>query len=308
MRLVQVAARLLINVWALFLARPPRSQKEHGKARGRQAEEPLVPAGASLYPDLTYSTPAPGVRLQLDLARPVGRGPFPVVVFIHGGGWVVGDRKVYHPYMARAVRQGYAAVAVSYRLGPGHPFPAALHDVQHAVRWLRANAAAHALDPERIGVVGYSAGGNLACLLGAARGRPRCKVRAVVSWYGLMDLKALYDSCVGGELGLAGQLKMRLALRSYLGGGPEEVGPCYAAASPVTRAGRGTAPTLLIHGTADELVPCRQSELMARKLKEAGAEVSLLKVEGARHDFVGGPEDEALAVMFRFLDRRLKGP
>src|SRR5262249_5209573 len=119
-----------------------------------------VSRGTTIFPDLVYCRPNASTTLKLDLARPQGTGPFPVVIFLHGGGWISGTRKTYLPYMAEAVQAGYVAVSVSYRLAPADRFPAAVHDVKCAVRWLRAHSARYGIDPQRMGVVGYSAGGN----------------------------------------------------------------------------------------------------------------------------------------------------
>lgn len=110
---------------------------------------------------------AGGESLQLNLARPkAGAGPFPAVVCIHGGGFRAGKRESYDALTAKLAQRGYIAATVSYRLAPKHQFPAAVHDVKAAVRWVRANAAKLRIDPDRIGVTGGSAGGHLAQFLG----------------------------------------------------------------------------------------------------------------------------------------------
>src|SRR5581483_11615346 len=108
---------------------------------------------------------------QLDMARPKnGDGPFPAVVCIHGGGFRAGSRQGYDGLCLRLAQRGYVAVTASYRLAPQFQFPAAVHDVKAAVRWLRANAKKYHIDPERIGVTGGSAGGHLAQFLGVTGG------------------------------------------------------------------------------------------------------------------------------------------
>src|SRR5438270_7667588 len=107
--------RCLFTVALLLIAGPARAE-----------DKVVFPAGSVLYPDLVYSKPDKNTEVQLDLAQPAGKGPFPVVVYIHGGGWLIGERKTYHKYMARMVEAGYVAVSIDYRLG--QPFPAAIHD------------------------------------------------------------------------------------------------------------------------------------------------------------------------------------
>src|SRR5262249_59172774 len=101
MRLAQSAAVVLINAWALSLGSASRQSRAPGPKAARQTGEAPFPASVSFHPDLTYCTPDAGTKLELDLARPAGKGPFPAVVFIHGGGWLVGSRT---PYLAPLTR------------------------------------------------------------------------------------------------------------------------------------------------------------------------------------------------------------
>src|SRR5262249_55289979 len=114
----------------------------------RKAEGPQVPADVHYVPDLTYRTIGT-TRLKLDVAYPKkGTGPFPAVVLLHGGGWYLGSRKSNVPLALKLAREGYVAVSVSYRLSGEAPFPAAVHDVKCAVRWLRAHAQTYSIDPD----------------------------------------------------------------------------------------------------------------------------------------------------------------
>jgi acetyl esterase/lipase len=132
-------------------------------------------ADVTVVADVPYAVQA-GARaeqqeLQLDMEYPTkGTSKRPAVVLFHGGGWVSGSRKTYTPYVKRRAEQGFVAAAVSYRLAPRHPYPAALHDAKAAVRWLRANAVKYSIDPEQVTAIGYSPGGSLALLLGATNG------------------------------------------------------------------------------------------------------------------------------------------
>jgi acetyl esterase/lipase len=216
-------------------------------------------------------------------------------------------------------RRGYVAAAVGYRLAPQHPFPAPLDDARAAVRWLQANADRYSIDPGRIGAVGYSAGGTLACLLGSApdhdsdrAGPPASdRVQAVVCFYGVTDLADLYDQKVRRGSYLE-RLGTRGVLEALLGGPPEAHPDGYAAASPITRADPDSPPTLLLHGAADGIVPVDQSRRYARRLREAGARVELLVLEGVGHNFGGGTGGlagaAADAAAIAFLDRKLKRP
>src|SRR5215475_14250233 len=114
----------------------------------------VIPPNVLFEADIEYANPD-NQHLQLDMARPkTGDGPFPAVMCIHGGGFRAGSRKGYDALCVRLAQQGYVAVTVSYRLAPKYQFPAAVHDVKEAVRWLRGHAKDYRVDPQRIGVTG----------------------------------------------------------------------------------------------------------------------------------------------------------
>ena len=136
------------------------------------AREPS-PAGVVFEKNIEYSNPDEQ-HLQLNMARPRnGNGPFPVIVCIHGGGFRAGSREGFNGLCQQLAKHGYVAVTVSYRLAPKYPFPAAIHDVKAAVRWVRANAEKYNIDAGRVGTTGGSAGGHLAQYLGVTRGIKR---------------------------------------------------------------------------------------------------------------------------------------
>lgn len=128
-----------------------------------------LPAGVIPEENLTYAQ-SDGRSLQLDLYRPGKGGLHLAILIVHGGGWETGRREMERPFAKRLAERGYATVPVSYRLGERGRFPAALHDLKAAVRWLRLHAAEQGTDARQIGVVGTSAGGQLAALLGAGNG------------------------------------------------------------------------------------------------------------------------------------------
>jgi acetyl esterase/lipase len=276
-----------------------------------------VPEGVAFIPDVTYCTFDDKTTLEMDFALPSrGVGPFPAVVFLHGGGWVLGDRKNMTPYLMTAARAGYVGVAVSYRFAPKYPFPAAIQDAKCSVRFLRANAAQYKVDKDHIAAFGFSAGGNLACMLGStddkeftvSGGNPgqSDRVQAVVSFYGISDLTELHQCCVRKQLNPFNTWLITAALENYLGGPLEKCKEGCAKASPVNRVCKETAPTFLVHGNKDELVPIGQSKMYAEKLKEGKVDVTLLEVDGAKHNFEGDAERQALKAVFEFLDKRLK--
>ncbi|MFE2855325.1 alpha/beta hydrolase fold domain-containing protein [Streptomyces lavendulae] len=281
--------------------------------------------GVRHYDGVTYAS-TPGYRPRLlDVRVPAGPGPFPAVVWIHGGGWLDGDRRYPPPTVPAALlhgsvlEAGLALVSVDYRHSLEAPFPAQLHDVKAAIRYVRHFAGVLGIDPDRLAVWGESAGGHLAALAGLVGpgsadaetlegahgvGAGDTGVRAVVDWYGVSDLVALAGHPVPAEATGPGFPDPYAALL----GGTEAQRPALArAASPVTYAtGPKPPPFLLVHGTLDGLVPFSQSEALARALADAGGEVRLRPVEGADHIFLGSPDVPAIvAESVAFLARHL---
>lgn len=235
--------------------------------------------GVRVYTDLVYREHG-GRRVRLDVYEPVEpapKGGRPVLVAIHGGGWRGGSKSDYGRSLAPLVRQGLVVVAVDYRLsGPGAPsWPVNLEDVRASVRWVRRHASDYGIDPDRLALIGASAGGHLALLLGNGSVDQRDSVCAVIDFYGPTDLAGLYASrtVADGALGL------------FLGGSPGEMPARYQTASPIRRIAPGGPPVLIVHGLDDTHVPLEQSRLLASALEKAGIPHRLIEIEGARHGF-----------------------
>lgn len=315
-------AHLVLPLSVAGLLTPTAGFAQTADADGRTSTavvtDKRLPQDVIVEPDVTFDTTG-GISLKADLALPArGRGPFPAVLCIHGGGFVGGSRKDLAITYELAQR-GYVAVAIDYRLAPRHAFPAQLHDAQAAVRWLRNNAGRFNVDPDRIGALGYSAGGTLASLLGSTGGDPvrdgagqpgpSSRVTTVVSYYGIADFAGLYDAKVRcNRLGVV-RLGYEFVLHGLFGGPPEQLADRYALASPLTHASNKCAPTLLLHGPADWKVPVEQSRAYESKLRAAGARVTLLEMANVGHDFAfddGPPRDLGAAAAIAFLERELK--
>lgn len=289
--------------------------------------EPVTGADGGLhYLGATYAR-TPGYRPRLlDLLLPPGGGPFPVVVWIHGGGWADGDRRYPPPTLPAAhlfgslSDAGIAVAAVDYRHSLEATFPAQLHDVRAAVRYLRRFAGEFGIDPARLALWGESAGAHLALLAAFApavgpdgldldgaegvTGSPGSdddSVRAVVDWYGPVELAATAEE-LPPTLAFPPVGNVAVAL---IGAGPEERPDLYRAASPVTYADRPLPPVLIMHGTADQVVPYRQSELLAERLRPH-SEVELVAVPGADHIFLGVAVEPLVARSVAFLADRLR--
>jgi acetyl esterase/lipase len=252
-----------------------------------------------------------GRDLKLNLARPKdGDGPFPMIVCIHDGGWIAGKREDMATTIEVLARRGYIAVTLDYRLAPDHRFPAPIEDCKAAVRWLRANAKKYHGDADHIGVLGTSAGGHLACLLGVTdkadglegtggNADQSSRVQAVVSFSGPTDLASDEWGAVAVETNLM----------PLLGGPLKEKKDVYRKASPSSYSGKGAPPFLLFHGSADRVVPLDQTKRFAEKLDKAGAQSRVILVEGAGHGLKTWKGDALLAALdqtMKFFDSHLK--
>lgn len=249
-----------------------------------------------------------GQRLELNIARPrETSGKLPAILCIHGGGFRAGKREGWDARCKLLAERGYVAATVTYRLAPKYQFPAAVEDVKAAVRWLRANAEKYAIDPERIGVVGDSAGGHLAQFLGVTGGvaqfegdggSAQCssRVSCVVNYYGPSDLTKSYGKSVDAAE----------VLPLWLGGDASKEFHRHILASPLYWVTPGAAPTLLLQGTEDKYVNHEQAVWMRDRLKAADVEVELISLEGAGHGFKGADADKAWSAALEFFDRHLK--
>lgn len=261
-----------------------------------------------LRTDVVYAE-VDGQPLRFDHYRPLrAAGLAPAVVFVHGGAWVGGDPSQAAGNGLHFARRGIATVSISYRLAPAHRFPAPLDDVRRGLRWVRAHAGELGIDPDRLALMGLSAGAHLAVLAhlagdlaalapdlpAALRDVPET-VRAVVAHYGPYDLGRRRSEMIDTLLGprAAEEAWVRLA-------------------SPVTLAARATAPVLLIHGTGDQVVSWRESDRMHTALQAAGRESELLLLDGAPHafqvDWQGEANRRANTTTDDFLARHLLAP
>ena len=280
--------------------------------------KPVAKPGVTLTNDVVYET-VDDQKLMLDIAVPSAEGPFPLVICLHGGAWKAGSRKDLSRGVLWAdfgngrgglieslAAEGYVAASVSYRLAPQSKFPAQIQDVKTAVRFLKANAKKYKLDPNRIGVVGFSAGGHLAALMGTATAEPKfetslyskqsSKINCVVDFFGPADL-TLYTETPGIE---------KSFMVPLLGATSDEHMEIYQDASPVTYASKNSVPFLILHGTTDLIVPILHSKRLHAKLIQAGVESELVPVPFKGHGWFGDEARDSYARTLKFLDKHLK--
>jgi acetyl esterase len=261
-----------------------------------------IGVAAELHRDVEYSRPE-GISLRLDASVPDGGGPFPAAIIVHGGGWLRGDRKIdVAPLFKPLSDADIAWFSISYRLAadPLH-FGIAVNDVEEAIRFVKEHAREYRIDPARIALIGESAGGQLAGMA-ALNDAPGTSVKAVVAIYTPTDLVALLKT---SDL-------IPPAIRDNLQGTLFEglLLARLAQLSPIGKVRPGMPPFLMIHGTADPLVPLEQSRAMCTKMQMVGASCDLFRVPGGGHGIRRWELNPAIAEpykreMIRWLNQQL---
>ncbi len=279
-----------------------------------------VPPGVVAHRDLAY-VPDGHERQKLDLYLPertaeeaADAAPLPLVIWVHGGGWRGGSKARCSPLGAGFVTQGYAVASVGYRLTDAAPFPAQIEDCRAAVRWLRAHAEEYGLDPDRFGAWGGSAGGHLVALLGAAGDEATfdvgenqaisARVQAVCDYYGPSDFAAFAAS--PGQRGRG--TRPDSTLYRLFGGPLAEKTDLMKRASPVEYVTKDDPPFLIVHGTADKVVPLDQSERLHAALINAGVSSKLIVIPNAGHATREFHSAETRGAVRAFFDAHLKAP
>ncbi|MCU0484832.1 MAG: alpha/beta hydrolase [Anaerolineales bacterium] len=273
--------------------------------------------------DLPYADTSQAQKLDIYWPDD-GNGPFPVIISIHGGAFMGGDKRdIQLMPMLEATKRGYALVSINYRLSGEAKFPALVQDVKAAIRWVRAQATLYLFDPERIATWGGSAGGYLSLMAGVSAGLPEledltlgnasqpCHVQAVVDWFGPTDFLLMDEQLAASGMAPAPDQAHSGADSPeslLLGQKITEIPALVRAANPETYIHPGLPPFLIQHGDHDDTVPHQQSVNMAAKLTAVlGPEkVKLELLAGARH---GGPAFETpenIQKVLAFLDKALR--
>ena len=240
---------------------------------------PDAPFAVLCLPSIPYGTARASSRdwevaLALDVLLPEPRPsrPTPAVVYVHGGGWQLGDKAAgmypwHSPLMAA---HGFVAVNVGYRLSWIASHPAQVEDLRTALTWLRTNAGTYGIDPSRIGVWGDSAGGHLCSLLGVDQ---PATVQAVIARSAPADLTRIDLAAIDNDA----------VIGSLAGGPPNQYLDVLRDLSPALHVHSAVPPFLIVHGTDDEIVPFANAEAMVTAIREHAADVTFHVVQGGKH-------------------------
>jgi acetyl esterase/lipase len=275
--------------------------------RAQVGEKAPPEEGFSVTSDVTYTTGANG-PLKADVYVPKGTGPFPGIVFIHGGGWKNGDRNQMIKLIKALAEDGYVGFTIEYDVDPVH-FPASFHESLAAVKFLRAHAAEYRLDPARVGVAGSSAGGELAALVAldpeastfdnaptaeAAKPGEQARVQAAVILNGALDLTIQGD---GSQ-----------SVTDYLGGTCSSRPRDCKDASPQFHVHAGAPSFYVGHGTADQSVPFAEAVAFTKTLEAVNVPVQFFEAQDGKHTFWADPRFYAanLQAIKTFLDFHLR--
>ena len=265
--------------------------------------------------DITYARIG-NRALQLDLHMPAGVARPPLVVYVHGGAWRAGSKDEYPRFL---VEQGFAVASVEFRASGEARFPADVHDIKAAVRFLRVKAKDFGYGGERIAISGASSGGHLAAMVATTNGmaelegnlgeftRASSAVQALVSWFGASNLNTILAQSTPFGLSVR-----EPALKLLLGALPPEVPALSKLASPVTHVAAGDPPALLLHGNQDPQMPVNQTLELEAAYRRARLPVEMIIIDGAGHGgdafYIGEPAERVLAFLRKAIGSQASPP
>jgi len=263
------------------------------------------------------------VAMKMDVLKTENKEKLPAIVFVTGGGFINANKDSYIQQRMDLAEAGYVVASINYRVAPTAVFPQPLEDVKAAIRYLKANAAKFNIDPDKIGVLGESAGGYLSAMTGTTNGTTQfdkgenldqnSNVQAVVDIYGLSDLTRVgsdFSQAVQNAHKSPGATEALWVNGSPVFGGKDGgilVDPEKAkAANPMTYISDQTPPFLLMHGDKDQLVSPSQTDLVYQALVAQGIEATRYVVKGAQHGGIYWVQPEVMQVVIDFFDKHLK--
>lgn len=276
-----------------------------------------------LPPGITWEFDVPYVkdgdaaqRLDIYFPEQKPKEPLPLIVHIHGGGWMGGSK--YPCDVRRMTAQGYVVASVEYRFSQVAKFPAQIQDCQAAIRWLRANAQRYHINPGKVGVIGGSAGGHLSALVGVSGGKKAFAaiggneeqsdaVQCVCDIFGPKNFASVMVQAATDK-NVKNIFKFNTPSDPYseLIGAKLSDKEKTSAVSPIAYVDKNSPPFLILHGTHDDLVPYAQSEEFEAAMKKNGATVWLQKFPGAGHGGASFGKPQVILLMKNFFDKHLK--
>ncbi|MFO1066071.1 MAG: alpha/beta hydrolase [Pirellulales bacterium] len=276
-----------------------------------------LPRGVTWDFDLPYiSDGDKAQRLDIYYPEQAPPQPLPLIVHIHGGGWMGGSK--YPCDVRKMAAQGYVVASVEYRFSQKAKFPAQIQDCQAAIRWLRANAERYHINPQKVGVIGGSAGGHLSALVGVTGDKKvfpaiggnedmSDAVQCVCDIFGPKNFASVIEQAESDK-NVKNIFKFNTPSDPYseLIGARLDDKEKTAAVSPITYVDKNSPPTLILHGTHDTLVPFAQSEEFEAAMKKNGAPVWLQKFPGAGHGGGAFGKPAAIILMATFFEKFLK--
>lgn len=274
---------------------------------------------------ITYAN-VDSIALQLNIALPILdiNNPdikYPLLIFIHGGGWREGHRNAYNGQIKTATQKGYVAATISHRLTaiedkkgiPLHPWPAAIYDCKAAVRYLKANAKKYHIDTTKIGVTGASSGGHLSLMMGLTK--PEHGLDGAVEIVKEANADYAVSSSVQAVVNISGPTEMISCHKApivthyfeyLLEGSPTDNISGYIQSSPVSYLRKDMVPIMTLHGKLDDVVPFEQAIILDYKIKALGGFHKLYSFDDQGHIFKGDAAQESWQVLYDFFDEHLK--
>ncbi len=277
-----------------------------------------TPSEIIIKKDIVYGHVG-GTDQKLDIGQPEGKGPFPVILFFHGGGWQQGDKPHMHRWIRQFVSLGYVGVSVGYRFAPQYKWPSQVQDAKAAVRYLRAHAEELNIDPTRVGVMGESAGGYLALMVGVASPNDGLEgdsgnsgfssnVQAVVSYFSATDF-TLPGLPLTPELEAEMQKYYKKSLKEvraeFTGAsGPDDL--ILKKISVLPYVDKDDPPVMMFHGDSDPFVSLEHPRRLQNALQKANVPSELIIVKAGGHGWTGTLQEETTRQMSAFFQRILK--
>jgi len=281
-------------------------------AQSTNPKKDIFPKGTTVYENIPYANDTLKKHLLDIYLPPVKKLSYPLIVWIHGGAWMVNDKYADMGYMTNTVKlfmdNGYAVASIDYRYSTTAPFPAQIQDCNQAIEFLYENAPQYNIDDSRIALIGFSSGGHLASLLGLSNNNhvkafypkgkePKFKINLVLDFYGPSDFSTLKGN---------DDKTSRNPVTLLLGASVPDRPDLARKASPITYIDKNDPPFLIVHGEKDESVNPEQSVLLSDKLKKAGVKNELIIVPGAPHYGVMFDGEFIRKRVLDFLDEYMK--